>query len=162
MRDLLLILVMLSPAALHAGDRRCFVPDEAVKHLNKDICIFAHVYNVVELADGTRFLDVCSADTGDEDCRFSIVSQAGDRADVGDLNALRDKDIEIRGTVRPFAGRSEIELSHVRQLHGGAEKFRPNPALLAGFSAEREKPGINDKSLSSVQHKGSFGTKKRH
>ena len=100
----LLLIPILQPATLHAGDRRCFVPDEAVKHLNKEVCISAHVYNVVELSDGTRFLDVCSAETRDEDCRFSIVSQTADRTDVGDLNSLLGKDIEIRGTVRPFGG----------------------------------------------------------
>ncbi|HEY0795164.1 MAG TPA: hypothetical protein VGD64_05235 [Acidisarcina sp.] len=161
MRNLLFVFVLISPATLRGGERRCFVPDEAMQHLNKVVCISAHVYKVVELADGTRFLDVCSSEARDEDCRFSIVSRAEDRADVGDLSALRDKDIDIRGTVRPFGGRSEIELTHVRQLHGGPEKFRPSPALLAGFSAEHEKPGFNDKAASGVQHKGSFSTKKR-
>jgi hypothetical protein len=157
--SVLFCLVMLTaPAALCAKDRPCVTPADALKHINKDVCVAAHVYNVVELSDGTRFLDVCSSDTTDEQCRFSIVSRAEDRPDVGDLTALREQDIHIRGTVRPFAGRSEIVLSNVRQLHGGAEKFRPNPALISGFSADRAKPGFNDKALASVQHKGSFNT----
>ncbi len=161
MRYSALLYLLLFPAALTAAERRCVTPDQALEHLNKDICVAAHVYKVVELSDGTRFLDVCSAETSDEQCRFSIVSRTEDRADVGDLNALRDQDIHIRGTIRPFAGRSELVFSQARQLHGGAEKFRPNPALLAGFSAEHSKPGFNDKSLSGVQHKSSFSTKKR-
>jgi len=155
---LLLSLLILNPQALHAAERPCVSPDHALEHLNKDICIAAHVYNVVELSDGTRFLDVCSAETTDEQCRFSIISRPEDRREVGELASLRDQNIHIRGTVRPFAGRSELVLSHARQLHGGAEKFRPNPALLPGFSAERGKTSFNDKALSSVQHMGAFDT----
>lgn len=157
----LLVCVAVFSASLVRAERPCLPADQALQHLNKDLCIVAHVYNVVELADGTRFLDVCSADITDEQCRFSIVSRAEDRKDVGDLSSLRDKDIHIRGTIRPFAGRSELVLSNARQLHGGPEKFRPNPALLSGFSADQEKPGYRDKALGSVQHKGSFNTKGR-
>ncbi len=31
--------------------------------VDKDVCITAHVYDVVELADGTRFLDICTPAT---------------------------------------------------------------------------------------------------
>ena len=33
--------------------------------VNKDVCVTAHVYDVVQLPDGTRFLDVCTPDTTD-------------------------------------------------------------------------------------------------
>lgn len=161
MRYSALLCVLLCPASLMAAERRCISPEEALDHINKDSCVAAHVYNVVELPDGTRFLDVCATGTRDEDCRFSIVSRAEDRDDVGDLNSLRDQDIRIRGTIRPFGGRAEVVLSHSRQLHGGAEKFHPNPALLSGFSAEHERPAFNDKTRTSSESKGSFSTKKR-
>ena len=119
MRLLTLALLVLCPTA-GAATKACISLQDVANHLNKDMCVAAHVYDVVELQDGTRFLDLCSPNTSDEDCRFSIVSPRESRADVGDLKPLREQDIQIRGIVRPFAGRTEIVLSHVRQLHGGS------------------------------------------
>ena len=106
--------------------------------LNKDICISAHVYDVVELADGTRFLDVCSPQTPDEQCRFTVVSFREDRDDVGELKKYRDMDVQIRGIVQPMHGRAGMVLSHARQFYGGPPKFKPNPLLARGFNAEQE------------------------
>lgn len=155
MRLLPLLLLALCPMA-SAATKACISLQDVGNHLNKDRCVAAHVYEVVELQDGTRFLDVCSPSMPDEECRFSIVSPRENRADVGDLKQLRDQDIQIRGIVRPFAGRAEIVLSHVRQLHGGSEKFRPNPALLPGFSAESSKPAFNDPGLRGSRHRSAF------
>jgi hypothetical protein len=136
----------------------CYSPEDALGHLHKEICVSAHVYDVVELSDGTRFLDVCSPETSDEQCRFTIMSMDGDRKEVGELSQYRQQDIRIRGIIRPYAGRAEIILSHERQLHGGAEKFRPNPALLKGFSAESHRPSINDPALRSGHRRSMFRT----
>jgi hypothetical protein len=138
--------------------RACYTPDDALAHENKDVCVSAHVYDVVELADGTRFLDVCSPETADEQCRFTVMSMNADRRDVGELNQYRQQDIQIRGVIHPFAGRAEIILSHARQFHGGGEKFRPNPALIKGFSAENSKPAVNDPALRSGHHRSMFRT----
>ena len=148
------VLLLVCPAAF-AG-KTCYTPEQAAQHINKEVCIRAHVYEVVELQDGTRFLDVCSPATADDQCRFSIVSLKADRGEVGDLQRLDQQDIEIRGIVRPFNARAEIVLSHVRQLHGGSEKFRPNPALLNGFSAEDHKPAIGDPAMRSGHHRAVF------
>jgi hypothetical protein len=139
-----------------ASAATCYSPDDALTHLNKDICISAHVYDVVELSDGTRFLDVCSPEISDQECRFTILSLNGDRKEVGDLSQYRQQDIRIRGIIRPYGGRAEIILSHARQFHGGGEKFRPNPALLKGFSAEDHKSSINDPALRSGHHRSMF------
>ncbi len=135
------------------GAKPCFGWVDAERHLNQDVCIRAHVYDVVELADGTRFLDVCSPETPDEKCHFTILSLRQDRNEVGALEGLRGREIEIRGTVHSFADRAGIVLSHERQLHGGAEKFRPNPALLKGFSAADGKSAFNDPALKSGAHR---------
>jgi hypothetical protein len=157
MRVSALVLLLLSPMMLFS-EKTCYPPEDALAHQNKDVCIAAHVYDVVELADGTRFLDVCSPDTLDEQCRFTVMSANGDRKTVGDLNAFRQQDIRIRGVVRPFGGRGEILLSDARQFHGGAEKFRPNPALLHGFSAEDARPAVSDPALKSGHHRSVFQT----
>lgn len=131
---------------------------EALAHQNKDVCVAAHVYDVVELADGTRFLDVCGPEMSDDMCRFTVMSANADRKTVGDLGQYREQDIQIRGVVRPFAGRAEILLSDARQFHGGAEKFRPNPALLHGFSAEDGRTAFVDPALKSGKHRSVFQT----
>lgn len=130
--------------------------DEASRMLNKDVCVSAHVYDVVRIAEGTRFLDVCAPTTPDAACRFTIVSFSEDRDTVGDLTRYRDKDVEIRGIVRPMHGRAGIVLSHVRQFHGGAPRFRPNPMLLRGFDAERDRPPVSDPNLRTYGHSRGF------
>jgi hypothetical protein len=136
------------PALSFAGQTRpCIPTDQAVKLLNKDVCISAHIYEVVELADGTRFLDVCSPQTPDEQCRFTVISLKEDRGDVGELGKYRDQDVQIRGMVQPMHGRAGMVLSHVRQFYGGPPKFRPNPLLLRGFTAEENRPPVSDPNL---------------
>ena len=135
-----------------AASRSCYDSLEAGRHLNQDVCIHAHVYDVIQLADGTRFLDVCSPETSDEACHFTIISLRQDQKEVGDLEGLRSREIDIRGTVHSFAGRSGIILSEARQLHGGAEKFHPNPALIKGFSAADGKSAFDDPAFRSGGH----------
>ncbi len=130
-----------------ATPKPCVPVDQADKMLNKNTCISAHVYDVVELPDGTRFLDVCSPQTSDDECRFTIVSLPEDRGEVGELRKYRDADVQIRGIVQPMHGRAGMILSHSRQFYGGPPKFKPNPLLARGFSAEEERPPIHDPNL---------------
>jgi hypothetical protein len=104
---------------------------------------------VVQLPDGTRFLDVCSPQTPDEACRFTIVSLWEDREEVGELGRYRDMNVQVRGIVRPMHGRAGMVLNHARQFSGGPPKFKPNPKLARGFNAEQERPPINDPNLRS-------------
>ena len=136
-----------------ATARPCFDAMQASQHLNQDVCIHAHVYDVIELADGTRFLDVCSPETADAACHFTIISLRQDRKEVGSLESLRSQEIDIRGTIHSFADRAGIVLSNQRQLHGGAEKFRPNPALMKGFSAADSKSAFDDPAFKSGGHR---------
>src|SRR5580704_15121541 len=144
-----LLLAASSVSCIAAGPKPCLTADEASKMLNKDICISAHVYEVVELSDGTRFLDVCSPATPDERCRFTIVSFWEDRDEVGQLRKYRDLDVRVRGMVRSMHGRTGMVLSHARQFYGGPPKFKPNPRLAHGFSGEQERPPIGDPNLRS-------------
>lgn len=115
--------------------------------LNKDICISAHIYDVVQLPDGTRFLDVCPPETPDAGCRFTVVSLWQDHDTVGELNQYRNMNVQVRGIVQPMHGRAGMVLSHARQFHGGPPKFRPNPLLARGFSADEARPPVNDPNL---------------
>ena len=142
------LLLALIPASLSAERARpCLTADEAGRLLNKDVCVSAHVYDVVQLPDGTRFLDVCPPATPDLQCRFTIISLWEDREEVGALEKYRNTDVRVRGIVRPLHGRSGILLSHARQFYGGPPRFRPNPLLVRGFTAEQDKPPVEDPNL---------------
>lgn len=148
------LLLVLLPFALAASahgtePKPCLTADQASKMLNKDVCISAHVYDVVQLPDGTRFLDICSPQTSDDDCRFTVISPWEDHDEVGELRKYRDMDVQVRGIVRPMHGRAGMVLSHARQFYGGPPKFKPNPKLVRGFSADQSRPAVNDPNLRS-------------
>ena len=141
-----------------AGNKQkpCVSADEATKMVNKDVCVTAHIYDVVELPDGTRYLDVCSPDTPDAQCRFTIINPWEDREDVGDLRKFRDMDVHVRGIVKPMHGRAGMVLNHVRQFNGGPPKFAPNPRLLHGFAGDQERPPVSDPNLHTYGGHRSF------
>ena len=142
----LLSLAAQFPALAGAG-KPCIPADEASKLLKKDVCVSAHVYDVVQLADGTRYLDVCTPQTTDDACRFTIISLWEDRDEVGELRKYRDMDVQVRGIVQPMHGRVGMVLSHARQFYGGPPKFKPNPKLARGFNAEQSRAPLNDPNL---------------
>ena len=153
-RPLLVVLsisVLMSPA-LASSKHACIAPENALKHVNKDVCITAHVYRVVDATDGIHFLDVCSPETADADCHFFILSLGRDEKSVGDLQRLVNQTIQIRGTVHTIQGRAEIVLSSQRQLHGGKEQFHPNPQLVKSFSAENGGQGFSPRNGTMGQH----------
>lgn len=132
---LVLSIFVLMPA-LASAKHACIAPEDAPKHVNKDVCVAAHVYRVVDAADGIHFIDVCSPETSDADCRFFVLSLGRDEKTVGDLQSLVGHNIQIHGTVHTIQGHAEIVLSSQQQLHGGEKKhFHPNPQLVKGFSA---------------------------
>ena len=139
-----LLATLPSPAAT---PKPCVPADQASTKLNKDVCVSAHIYDVVQLQDGTRFLDVCAPQTPDKTCHFTIVSLWEDRGEVGELLKYRDMDVQVRGMVQPMHGRAGMVLSHARQFYGGPPKFKPNPALARGFSGEQSRPAVNDPNL---------------
>jgi hypothetical protein len=146
---IVLFAALLPALAFGGSPKPCVTADEATQLVNKDVCVTAHIYDVVQLPDGTRFLDVCTPQTPDEQCRFTIVSPWEDREDVGELRRYRDLDVQVRGIVRPMHGRAGMVLSHARQFHGGPPKFKPNPLLARGFTAEQSRPPLNDPNLRS-------------
>ncbi len=155
-RLLALALLFVCVPDLSAKPKPCVTPDQAVKLLHKDVCIAAHVYDVVELPNGTRFLDICAPSTPDDQCIFTVISPQEDRDTVGELQTYRDSDIRIRGIVEPMHGRSGILLSHSRQFSGGPPRFRPNPRLARGFTAEQDRPPVSDPNLRWQGHGRAF------
>jgi hypothetical protein len=151
------LLAAIWPAVAFAGQQKpCVSADEATQLVNQDVCVTAHIYDVVELPDGTRFLDVCPPEVPDQQCRFTILSLREDREEVGELGKYRDMNVRIRGIVRPMHGRAGLVLSHARQFYGGPPKFKPNPQLARGFTAEESRPPINDPNLRSQGGRRAF------
>ena len=147
------LLAVFSPTLAFAAQQKpCVTADEATK----DVCVSAHIYEVVELPDGTRFLDVCTPATPDDKCRFTIMSLREDREEVGELRKYRDMDVQVRGIVRPMHGRAGMVVSHARQFHGGPPKFKPNPKLARGFNAEQDRPPLYDPNLRSQGGRRAF------
>lgn len=145
------------PLVCFAGKtKKCMTLERASKLIDKDVCVSAHIYDVVQLANGTRFLDVCPPTTPDAGCRFTIVSFAQDRDTVGKLVQYRNRNVEVRGIVRSMHGRAGIVLSHARQFHGGPPRFRPNPLLLRGFDAEQDHQPVADPNLHTYGHGRTF------
>ena len=142
--------------ATKPGQLPCVAASDADRFANKDVCISAHVYDVVQLADGTRFLDVCPENVPDDQCRFTVICPPTDREEVGDLGKYRNQEIRVRGIVRSMHGRLGIVLSHVRQFNGGPEKFRPNPRLVRGFNAQSDRMPVRDPNLRIAGHHRSF------
>ncbi len=155
----LLLMFLLGPllvvTACFAAERPCYTPEQAAGQAGKDVCVAAHVFAVAEAADGTRYLDVCAPDVPEDRCRFTVISFPADRREVGSLEAVRDQDVHLRGVIHAVHGQSVMLLSNNRQFHDGPEKFRPNPALLAGFSADQEKTAFRDPAMSAHKHTGS-------
>jgi hypothetical protein len=147
MRRFALLLFLCPLAAFAAHPKPCITADNAIGLINKDVCVQVHVYDVVELADGTRFLDVCPPNTPDDQCHFMIISLREDREQVGELHQFRNADVHLRGIVQPMHGRSGMILSHARQFYGGPPKFKANPKLLHGFAGDQSKPPISDPNL---------------
>ena len=129
-------------SSLGWAKRTCISPADALQHLNQDVCVEAHIYRAVDAGNEIHFLDVCSPQTSDADCRFFIFSFSKDRKSVNFLHSLVGRTIHIRGTVHTIQERGEIELSSERQLHGGKGRFRPNPLLVKSFSAENGGQGF--------------------
>ena len=144
----LVLLALASPVpASGAAQKPCVPADQAAKMLNKDICVSAHIYDVVQLPDGTRFLDVCTPQTSDDACRFTIISLWEDHDEVGELRKYRDADVQVRGIVQSMHGRAGMVLSHARQFYGGPPKFKANPRLVHGFTGDQARPPVNDPNL---------------
>ncbi len=156
-RRLSWLLAACMPAMAFARTPKpCVTVAAAARMLNKDICVSAHVYDVVRLPDGTRVLDVCPPQTPDNQCRFMIVSLREDRGTVGGLSKYLNKNVHIRGIVRSAHGHAWMMLSRAQQFYGGRPKFRPNPRLARGFNAEQDWSPLYDPNLRSQGGRRAF------
>jgi hypothetical protein len=52
------VLSLAAPVLSFAAAKPCITAEEASKLVKKDVCVNAHIYDVVQLPNGARFLDV--------------------------------------------------------------------------------------------------------
>ena len=123
MKKLILALVLLFAANAFAADA-CIPFDKAKDHIGSTACVTGKVLKVGHSKSGTTFLDFCEDVKA---CPFVVVIFARDLRDVGDVEQLAGKTIEITGKIEEYNGRAEIILKDVKQLRGEAANIPPLP-----------------------------------
>jgi DNA/RNA endonuclease YhcR with UshA esterase domain len=123
-------------AARHVSPEACVLISEASKHLGAAQCVRGLVQHVADGTNGTKLLNFCkNKDTSDKGCTFSVVILAGDLKKMGDLSQLEGRQIEIKGTIQDYDGRTEMVLRNARQL--GDSAFLLVPAVPTEYDVER-------------------------
>jgi hypothetical protein len=97
---------------------------EAGKHIGAHRCVTGKVLHVKRGERGVHLFDFC-ADY--RTCPFTVVVFASDLKQVGDVQQLEGRQIEIEGEIKSYDGRAEIVLQRVSQLRGDAARIPPLP-----------------------------------
>ena len=119
--DRLLVLWLLFPALAAA---ECIPITEARLHVGEDQCVTGKVVSVKHGSGGVTSLNFCQDSMV---CPFTVVVFPHDLRNVGDVNQLQDRVIEIHGPVKDYDGRAEIVLQRLRQLGGEGARIPPLP-----------------------------------
>jgi DNA/RNA endonuclease YhcR with UshA esterase domain len=91
--------------AVQTGNKGCVDFHDAGSHIGEVACVSGRVLRVFVSRASNTFLDFC-ADY--RDCPFTSVVFSSDREKFGDLQTLRGRQVEIRGSVTLYNGRAEI------------------------------------------------------
>ena len=110
----------------------CFPFTAAGDHLGEVACLKGKVVKVVVSPTGLHFLNFCE---DYKTCPFTVVVFPRDLRDVGDVRALKGKDVEVNGKIRSYKGQNEIILRDISQLRGDAASI---PNLPKGYDASRK------------------------
>jgi DNA/RNA endonuclease YhcR with UshA esterase domain len=100
-------------APIETGDKRCIDFNDAGSHIGEEVCVSGRVLRVFVSRASNTFLDFC-ADY--RDCPFTSVIFSSDRGKFGDLQTLRGRQVEIRGSVTLYNGRAEIVIHGPDQI----------------------------------------------
>jgi hypothetical protein len=105
---------------------------EARLHVGEDQCVRGRVIRVKHGSGGVTSLNFCQDSMV---CPFTVVVFPHDLRNVGDVNQLSDRVIEIHGLVKEYDGRAEIVLQRLRQLGGEGAYI---PALPKNYDVEKK------------------------
>jgi exonuclease VII large subunit len=125
---LLLVIPCGLPTLLAASD--CLPIEQANQHVGETKCVTGKVSRVKLGVKGVHFLDFCEDQMA---CPFTVVVFSHDLKDVGDVQRLAGRTIEIHGAVKLYDGRAEIILNRISQISGGAAMI---PALPKNYDVE--------------------------
>jgi hypothetical protein len=104
---------------------------EASKHVGSSACVSGTVLQVETGRGGAKVLNFCK----EKKCPFTVVVFPGDLKKMGDVEQLEGRQIEIKGTIQDYDGRSEIILRRSQQLGDGA--FLLFPPVPTEYDVER-------------------------
>ena len=99
--------------AVQTGGKGCIDFHDAGSHIGEEACVSGRVLRVFVSRASNTFLDFCA---GYRDCPFTSVIFSSDREKFGDLQTLRGRQVEIRGSVKLYNGRAEIILHGPEQI----------------------------------------------
>ncbi len=122
--------VLCSARNTPSGD--CVAFAEASKHVGTTQCVSGTVLHVENGTKGVTMLNFCVEAKA---CPFSVVVFPGDLKKMGDIRQLEGRQIEIRGTIQDYDGRTEIVLHRSQQL--GESAFRLFPSVPTDYDVER-------------------------
>src|SRR6202521_2892278 len=100
-------------SARNTSKHDCVSFAEAIKHVGTTQCVSGTVLHVAEGTNGVTFLTFCQ---DHKTCPFTVVVFPDDLKNVGGIQQLEGRRVEIKGTIQDHDGRAEIVLRHTQQL----------------------------------------------
>ncbi|MGH9432699.1 MAG: hypothetical protein ACRD3T_14245 [Terriglobia bacterium] len=91
---------------------------QAASRVGQNGCVTGQVLRAYTSKSGNTFLDFCQ---DYRSCPFTSVIFSSDRPRFGDLTALEGRVVEIRGTIKTYAGRAEIVVRDPEQIRAPHE-----------------------------------------
>jgi DNA/RNA endonuclease YhcR with UshA esterase domain len=119
-------------SASNPSQHDCVSFAEASKHVGASQCVRGTVLHVENGSHGVTLLNFCKEAKA---CPFTVVVFPGDLKKMGDVRQLEGRQIEIKGTIRDYDGRTEIILRRSQQLGEGA--FLLFPTVPTDYDVER-------------------------
>jgi len=119
-------------AAGNAAAHDCVSFDQAGKHVGASQCVRGTVLHIETGTKGVTVLNFCKEAKA---CPFTVVVFPADLKKMGDVRQLEGQQIEIKGTIRDYDGRTEIILRRSKQLGEGA--FLLFPTVPTDYDVER-------------------------
>jgi hypothetical protein len=135
----LLILLPMSAVcfARNNSEPGCVSFAEASKHVGTNQCISGTVLHVEDGGKGVKFLNFCKDTIKDRKaCPFTVVVFPADLKKMGDVHQLEGRQIEIKGTIQDYDGRTEIILRRSQQL--GDAAFLLFPRVPTDYDVEHQ------------------------
>jgi len=118
--------------ASNPSKHNCLTFAEAGKHVGTTQCVRGVVLHVDDGSNGMTFLNFCK---DSQTCAFTVIVFPGDLKKVGDIRQLEGRQIEIKGMIEDYDGRSGITLRQTQQL--GESAFVVVPPVPTDYDVER-------------------------